>query len=46
MALLLYFVAFVLLLLAAFGVDYRRIAFGWLGLAIWLFTAALLPHLT
>jgi hypothetical protein len=46
MALLLYFVAFVLLLLAAFGVGFRRVAFGWLGLAIWLFTSAILPHLT
>lgn len=45
MELLLYFVAFILLLLAGFGVGYRRAAFGWLGLALWLFTAALLPHL-
>lgn len=46
MALLLYFIAFVLLLLAAFGVGYSRVAFGWLGLAVWLFTAAILPALT
>ncbi len=31
--LFLYFVAFLLLLLAAFGVTFRRVAFGWLGLA-------------
>jgi hypothetical protein len=45
MALVLYIIAFVLLLLAAFGVGYSRISFGWLGLAIWLFTYALLPHI-
>jgi len=43
--LFLYVVAFVLLLLAAFGVGYRRVAFGWLGLAFIAFTALLLPHL-
>jgi hypothetical protein len=45
MSLVLYVVALVLLVLAAFGVGFNRVAFGWLGLALWLFTAALLPHL-
>ena len=45
MELILYVIAFVLLLLAAFSVDFRRVAFGWLGLAIIAFTALLLPHL-
>lgn len=42
-SLFLYFVAFVLLVLAAFGVSARRVSLGWLGLALWLFTAAILP---
>jgi hypothetical protein len=37
-----YVIALVLLLLAAFGVGYRRVHFGWLGLALWLFAAVLL----
>jgi hypothetical protein len=45
MSLVLYVVALVLLVLAAFGVGFRQVAFGWLGLALWLFTATLLPHL-
>lgn len=45
MPLFLYVVAFVLLLLAAFGVGFRRVAFGWLALAIIVFTWQLLPHL-
>ena len=35
-ALLLYVIAFVLLLLAAFGVVASRVSLGWLGLALWL----------
>lgn len=45
MQLLLYFAAFILLLLAAFGVGWSRVGFGWLGLAIALFAATLLPPL-
>lgn len=45
MELVLYVVAFVLLLLAAFGVGFRSVSFGWLGLAIIAFTVLLLPHL-
>jgi hypothetical protein len=44
LVLVLYFVAFLLLLLAAFGAGFARVAFGWLGLALWLFTAVLLPY--
>ncbi len=35
-ALILYVIAFILLLLAALGVVATRISLGWLGLAIWL----------
>lgn len=45
LSLLLYVVALVLLLLAAFGVSAPRVSLGWLGLALWLFTSALLPHI-
>lgn len=45
MELLLFLIAFVLLLLAAFGVGWSRVSFGWLGLAIALFAATLLPPL-
>ena len=44
LALILYIAAFLLLLAAAFGIGYRRVAFGWLGLAIIAFVALLLPH--
>ena len=44
----LYLIATILLLLAAAGVPQppKRWALGWLGLAIWLFTYAILPELT
>jgi hypothetical protein len=42
-SLLLYIIALILLLLAAFGVNPPRVSLGWLGLALWLFTAAILP---
>jgi hypothetical protein len=45
MELVLYVIACVLLLLAAFGVGFSRVSFGWLGLAIIALTALLLPHL-
>ena len=45
LALVLYVIALILLLLTAFGVAHPRVSFGWLALAIWLFVAALLPHL-
>jgi hypothetical protein len=44
--LLLYIIALILLLLAALGVSPPRVSLGWLGLALWLFTAAVLPSLT
>jgi hypothetical protein len=44
LALVLYVIAWVLLVLAAFNVGHPRMSFGWLGMAIWLFTAVLLPH--
>lgn len=44
LALVLYVIACVLLVLAAFNVGHPRISFGWLGLAIVTFTAFLLPH--
>ncbi|MEO3922697.1 hypothetical protein ABGB07_02260 [Micromonosporaceae bacterium B7E4] len=44
--LFLYLVAVVLLVLAAFGVPARRVSLGWLGLAVWLFAAGILPALT
>lgn len=40
---LLYMIAFVLLLVAAFGVSLPRVSLGWLGLAVALFTLAILP---
>jgi hypothetical protein len=45
-ALFFYIVATILLVLAAFGFAVRRVSFGWLGLALWLFTYALWPHLS
>lgn len=45
LALILYIVAVVLLTLAAFGVSLPRVHLGWLGLAIVVFTAAILPEL-
>jgi hypothetical protein len=45
-SLVLYIIAVILLGLAAFGVGASRVSLGWLGLALWLFTAAILPHLT
>ena len=44
-ALFLYVLALVLLVLAAFGVSLPRLHFGWLGMALWLFAAAILPAL-
>lgn len=44
LALVLYILACVLLVLAAFNVGHPRVSFGWLGLAIVTFTAFLLPH--
>ena len=44
LALVLYIIAFVLLVLAAFNVGHPTLSLGWLGLAIWLLTATLLPH--
>jgi hypothetical protein len=44
LTLVLYVIACMLLALAAFNVGHPRMSFGWLGLAIWLFTAVLLPH--
>ena len=44
--LFLYLLALVLLILAGVGVPVRRVSLGWLGLAVWLFAAALLPQLT
>ena len=41
-----YLLALVLLVLAGFGVAVRRVSLGWLGLACWLFAAAVLPTLT
>ena len=37
--------ATLLLLLAAFAVDVRRVVLGWLGLAVFVFTLGVLPHL-
>ncbi len=45
LTLLLYVIAFILLVLAAFGVNPRRVSLGWLGLAIIAFAALLLPHI-
>jgi len=44
LSLVLYVIACVLLVLAAFNVGHPKMSFGWFGLAIWLFTAMLLPH--
>lgn len=44
-SLLLYVAALVFLILAALGVPFRRIAFGWLGLACWLTAAVFVPLL-
>jgi hypothetical protein len=44
-AMLLYIVAFVLLLIAALGVAVPRISLGWLGLALWLLADKLLGGL-
>lgn len=41
--LLLYFIAFALLLLAGLGINPPRVSLGWLGLAVWLFAAGILP---
>jgi hypothetical protein len=41
--LLLYLLGFVCLILAAVGVGVPRVSLGWLGLALWLFAAAILP---
>jgi hypothetical protein len=46
LSLFFYIIATILLVLAAIGVGVRRVSLGWLGLALWLFTYALLPHLT
>lgn len=46
LAIVLYLVAVILLVLAAIGVNARRVNLGWLGLAIAVFTYALLPQLT
>jgi hypothetical protein len=43
--LVLYLIALILLILAALGVASRRVSLGWLGLAVWLFAAAVLPAL-
>lgn len=45
MELVLYIIGIVLLLLAAFGVGFSRVSFGWLGLAIIAIAALLLPRL-
>lgn len=45
LAIVLYLVAVILLCLAAFGVTTHRVSLGWLGLAITVFTYALLPRL-
>lgn len=46
LALLLYLLATILLTLAAFGVGTSRVSLGWLGLAVFVFTAGVLPALT
>jgi len=43
--LLLYVLALVCLLFAAFGVNPPRVSLGWLGMALWLFAMAILPAL-
>ena len=43
LALVLYVIACVLLVLAAFNVGHPKLSLGWLGLAIWLFTACSEP---
>lgn len=44
-ALILLIIAFILLLLAAFGVSPRPVSLGWLGLALWLLAVGILPAL-
>lgn len=44
--LFLFLLAFVLLVLAAVGVNPPRVSLGWLGLAVWLFAAGILPAFT
>jgi hypothetical protein len=44
--LFLYLIAVIFLCLAAFGVSLPRVHFGWLGLAVWLLAAGILPALT
>jgi hypothetical protein len=46
LSLLLYIIALILLVLAALGVSPPRVSLLALGLALWLFTAAILPSLT
>lgn len=46
LTLVLYLTAVILLTLAAFGVNARRVSLGWLGLAITVFTYAVLPQLS
>jgi hypothetical protein len=41
--LLLYLIAFVLLVLATLGLGLPRLAFGWAGLAVFVFTFGVLP---
>jgi len=43
--LFLYLIALVLLILAALGINPPRVSLGWLGLAVWLFAAGILPAL-
>lgn len=45
LSLILYVVAVILLLLAAWGVRQGRVRLGWLGLAIAVFTFGVLPGL-
>lgn len=39
----LYFVAVVLITLAAFGIDARRVSLAWLGMALAVFTFGVMP---
>jgi hypothetical protein len=41
--LLLYLVSFILLVLATLGLGLPRVAFGWAGLAVFVFTFGVLP---
>lgn len=45
LSLLLYLVATILIAVAAFGYELARAHLGWLGLAIFVFTAGVLPAL-